>query len=73
MVETTDARQRGELRAGRGLGFGFSACRGVADRGVDPLGAVVLDVLAKEASQVDLAVTRRATAPRRGAVPIGST
>ena len=52
MVKTPDPRQRDNLGRGGRAGLGLSSFGGVADRGVDSLGVVVVDVLAQEPSQV---------------------
>jgi hypothetical protein len=54
MVETSDSRQSDELGAGRGSSFKLPAFRGVADRGMDSLPVVVVDVLAEKSSQMVL-------------------
>jgi hypothetical protein len=52
MVETADARQPDDLGAARSTRFGFAACGCVADRSVDSIGVVAVDVLAKQPSQM---------------------
>ena len=55
MMKATDARESDDLGGVRRLGFGESTCRDLANRRVDPIAVVVLDVLPEQASQVVLA------------------
>ncbi len=55
MVQSADARQGDDLGAGQGPSFGLPAAWGVADRRVDALSVVVVDVLAEKTSQMALA------------------
>jgi hypothetical protein len=52
MVQSADARQGDDLGAGSGPSFGLPAIGDFADRGLNSLGVVVVDVLAEETPQV---------------------
>jgi hypothetical protein len=52
MMKATDARESDDLGGVRRLGFGESTCRDIANRRVDPIAVVVLDVLPEQASEV---------------------
>ena len=55
MVEAADALQGDDLGTGRGRRLRRSAFGGIADRSVDSLRVVVVDVLAEKTSQVSFA------------------
>ncbi len=73
MVEASNARQGDDFGTSRGPRFGRSAFGGIADRGVNSLSVVVVDVLAEKTSQVVLAeyddVVQKLSANGGSAVP----
>ena len=55
VLKTSYAGQADDLRRVRGLCLDSAAFRSIADRGVDALGVVVVDLLSKQPSEVVLA------------------